>query len=273
MNCWMKDLKDTKYIRQISIAGTHDSCARIGTASFKADLLMSSFIYTQKWTIEEQLNKGIRFFDIRIRHVGSSFTIHHGPVFLKQYFGDVMNIFCNFLSLNITEFILVRVKEDHNPMTNMSTMFTFSKVMKNYIENMKDYVYVVKEEFVDNPTVKECRGKIVFLPDNLQILDIGLYYSNTFIIHDAYSYTDTHTKNNGIKKSLDQCKTNHSVITYLSGVGNWMYSIVNVAKKSNEFTLQYIKALPKGGNYVGIIVCDYPSQDLVKSIIDTNEFI
>lgn len=57
---WMKNLPDTMQISQINLPGTHDSgCFYIARGvQFTAQ--------TQEWTIKQQLEHGIRFFDIRL---------------------------------------------------------------------------------------------------------------------------------------------------------------------------------------------------------------
>ncbi|MFM5081519.1 hypothetical protein ACEUBN_09275 [Aeromonas veronii] len=78
---WMKRLSDHERIDSISIPGTHDSAALYG----------GDIVETQSASITEQLNAGIRFLDIRLKHISNVFAIHHGPFFQKQFFGDVLN--------------------------------------------------------------------------------------------------------------------------------------------------------------------------------------
>src|SRR5687767_170537 len=71
-NTWMGALYDNVLVSQISIPGTHDSGARFepfpGTAK------------CQNLTISQQLDAGIRFLDIRNRHIDNAFAIHHGNI-------------------------------------------------------------------------------------------------------------------------------------------------------------------------------------------------
>jgi hypothetical protein len=71
---WMGDLynkypefKNT-HINRLLIPGSHDS----GTSK------MSGLARTQAWTINEQLDNGIRYFDIRPKVNESTFYVHHG---------------------------------------------------------------------------------------------------------------------------------------------------------------------------------------------------
>lgn len=60
-NNWMSGIKDDTAISDISMPGTHDS----GTQN--VDLPIWS--KTQNLSISEQLNIGVRYFDLRLEHV------------------------------------------------------------------------------------------------------------------------------------------------------------------------------------------------------------
>ncbi|MDO4364395.1 MAG: phosphatidylinositol diacylglycerol-lyase, partial [Clostridia bacterium] len=60
-NNWMSGIKDDTAISDISMPGTHDS----GTQN--VDLPIWS--KTQSLSISEQLNIGVRYFDLRLEHV------------------------------------------------------------------------------------------------------------------------------------------------------------------------------------------------------------
>ncbi|WP_228453080.1 hypothetical protein [Chryseobacterium sp. CH1] len=72
MNSWMAGLQDNISLSKISIPGTHDSGARIDAP------VVSGTAKTQDLSIAEQLNAGVRFLDIRCRHIDNSFTIIMG---------------------------------------------------------------------------------------------------------------------------------------------------------------------------------------------------
>src|SRR5262245_27175119 len=55
---WMKKLADSKKLSELTIPGTHDTCALHGGDIPKC----------QAWSLKDQLEAGIRFIDIRCRH-------------------------------------------------------------------------------------------------------------------------------------------------------------------------------------------------------------
>ena len=67
---WMADLDDTRMVAELTIPGTHDSGARFDLAQGLAKC--------QDLTIADQLAAGVRFFDLRCRHVQDQFLIYHG---------------------------------------------------------------------------------------------------------------------------------------------------------------------------------------------------
>lgn len=68
---WMKGVVDTTLIKDLSISGTHDS----GTSVVR--WIITFLARCQLLSIPEQLEKGIRYFDIRVRHDG---LINHGSI-------------------------------------------------------------------------------------------------------------------------------------------------------------------------------------------------
>jgi len=56
---WMGKLKDDVKLSQLSIPGTHDTMSRFG----------GPIVETQTLTLANQLESGIRVFDMRCRHV------------------------------------------------------------------------------------------------------------------------------------------------------------------------------------------------------------
>ena len=79
---WMARLPDSHLLSQLSLPGTHDTCALYNGFSF-------GFAKCQAWALADQLNAGIRFIDIRCRHLGDRFAIYHGVIDQRISFDDV----------------------------------------------------------------------------------------------------------------------------------------------------------------------------------------
>jgi hypothetical protein len=87
-NNWMSSMNGTLPISQYSITGTHDSGARFDPA------LAPCTAKCQDLTIAQQLDAGVRFLDIRCRHIDDGFTIHHSEVYQKINFNNVLDACC-----------------------------------------------------------------------------------------------------------------------------------------------------------------------------------
>ena len=110
---WMSGLPDATSVSRLSIPGTHDSGALFEPISGTAKC--------QNIGIAAQLNMGVRFLDIRCRHIDNAFAIHHGAIYQNLNFQDVINACITFLNANPTETILMSVKEEHTPANNNRT--------------------------------------------------------------------------------------------------------------------------------------------------------
>lgn len=97
---WKETLDDEKFISDITLSGTHESLALHG--GFIAEC--------QAWSLEDQLNAGIRFFDFRVFPLGKKLLIMHGPVYQYATLKSALDTIKTFLSKYKSETVLVRVK-------------------------------------------------------------------------------------------------------------------------------------------------------------------
>lgn len=76
---WMSQLDDQVQLRDLSIPGTHDSISRLGACHHIST--------TQYATLEEQLDAGIRFFDLRVKtDSGRDLKMVHGIEDIGDYY-------------------------------------------------------------------------------------------------------------------------------------------------------------------------------------------
>ncbi|KAK8877830.1 hypothetical protein M9Y10_004593 [Tritrichomonas musculus] len=144
---WLSGIDGSKKINTLSIPGTHDSGARF----------RGPFSQCQSLSILEQLLNGVRYLDIRCRHVKNCFMIHHTRKFQYLGFGSgVRDIIFDFLRDHPTEFVFVQIKPEYYDQENTRSFF---ETMKAYIDPYVDRFYL--EETL--PTLDQVRGKIVLL--------------------------------------------------------------------------------------------------------------
>ena len=190
---WMTSLKDDVLLSELSIPGTHDTMALHGGPAVAAiaagatagtviagmtgpaagivapaaaivgavvgPFISADVVRTQRMPLSNQLESGIRVLDIRCRHIGDGFAIHHGQVYQHANFDDVLKAVVKFLRDNPRETVLMRVKEEFTGSKTFAQTFRL-KYWEN--KDYKDFMWQGKSE---NPTLGEMRRKIVILQD------------------------------------------------------------------------------------------------------------
>ncbi len=151
----LSQLDDGIYLSEINLAGTHDSCT--------AFVSMENMARCQSLTVKEQLNLGIRLFDIRLNRKGNEFYLIHSLADCysdeektkKLTFAEVLSDFREFLKENPRETLVVSIKQDRGIMSRNFFPAFYNKYIKG-----NEYEWYLKNE---NPTLGLCRGKIVLM--------------------------------------------------------------------------------------------------------------
>lgn len=212
---WMESLSGQLKLSEISIPGTHDSM------SHKDNLSFIDNTRTQSMTLRQQLDSGIRFIDIRAKYTSSGFPLHHGVVYLGYDFEDVLRELRSFLSENQSETILMRFKQEYSSASDAD----MRRVFLTYYNRYKDIFY---KGGSSNPTLEECRGKVVLLSDVYSLNDLGINYRNVKKQDDYNLNTNWDLYNKWSKIKSYAWDLNSSVnrdklsINYLSGSGGSM---------------------------------------------------
>jgi 1-phosphatidylinositol phosphodiesterase len=145
---WMAHIDDARTIAELSIPGTHDSGAMYEPAAGLAKC--------QKLTIAAQLAAGVRYFDLRCRHVEDAFLIYHGAIDQNQTFDEVLATMYAFLDAHPSETILASVKEEAVP---ANTTRSFEATFDAYVAPDADR-WVLAPSL---PVLGDVRGKLVLL--------------------------------------------------------------------------------------------------------------
>jgi len=265
-NSWMKDIDDKKSIALLSVPGTHQTCA---TYSPEGDIL--GVVICQDQSVTEQLQKGIRFLDIRCRAIDGVFTIHHGPIYQKINFGAVLNKCIRFLTSNPSETIFMRIKQEYSEVSNSEFIRIFNEKYRPY----HGYMYLASSI----PPLSQVRRRIVVL-SNVKGLP-GIPW-NTMQIQDNYNPESTDVKAVAISRHLDFTIENHSnggdhiFINFISMQGKpTNITIKQAAQKLNRKFVNMLnekegKGVSKAG--IGMIAMDFPNHfnHVVDEIIKIN---
>ncbi|MDZ3952422.1 phosphatidylinositol-specific phospholipase C [Bacillus thuringiensis] len=217
---WMSKIENDKKIGGISIPGTHGTMALHGATSIDENLTRN-----QTMTLSQQLNSGIRYVDMRVRRTKGSFAMHHGIVYQKAMFGDVLRDTIQFLKDNPSETIVMRLKEEHDAESGSKS---FEEIFNSYKNSNASYFWdpssvPVSEQ--NNPKLKDVRGKIVILQNFSASKQYGIYY-DSLNVQDNYEVTGNpdglYEKWSAVKNHLlaaDLDKGNELYLNHFSGTG------------------------------------------------------
>ncbi|KAI0109937.1 PLC-like phosphodiesterase [Daldinia grandis] len=153
LSSWMRELRDEYPLSALSIPGTHNSpTCHVALPSVRC----------QAVNVREQLENGVRFFDIRVNVStdSSELALVHSafPIALtgSKYFKDMLDVMYSFLDANPSEALIMSVKREG---TGKGTDQQLSKILKErfYGDGKRWYT----EPRI--PKISEVRGKIVLL--------------------------------------------------------------------------------------------------------------
>jgi 1-phosphatidylinositol phosphodiesterase len=269
-NNWMKTLSGNLSLSELSIPGTHDSGALYepipGTAK------------CQTMTIDEQLNAGVRFLDIRCRHLDNAFVIHHGVVYQRANFDNVIDTAARFLKANPSECVIMSIKEEYDASGNTRS---FEDTFRAYVAKNPSLWYLGSSI----PTLSAARGKIVLFrrfnagqtplgidasvwPDNAMFTNASLR------VQDDYQVADANVKWNNISQMLAEAQLGPSGILYLnftSGVKTGVFGIPDITYVSNAIVpkLAGFFASNRHGRY-GIVIMDFVDSKQCSMVYGTN---
>lgn len=267
---WMASLDGTLALSQLSIPGTHNSGARYEVFSGTAKC--------QNLSITQQLEAGVRFLDIRCRHLNDAFVIYHGSVDQKLSFSAVLATTYAFLATNRGETVIMSIKEEHLASGNSRS---FEECFDSYVAQNPDKWSLSPEI----PTLDQSRGKIVLLRrfaarDTAKGIDASFWPDQTTFtfgalrVQDQYRVADTDVKWQKIATLLEEVRVGGACtlhINFASGYARGPLGVPNITKVSNQINQQlkeFFSAKRRGT--FGTILVDFADTTLCELIYQTN---
>lgn len=273
---WMGALEDGKYLYELSIPGTHDSAALVETARGTAKC--------QRLNLAEQLAAGIRYLDIRCRHINNAFAIHHGPVYQELNFGDVLASVRSFLSSNPTETVIMSIKQEYDPESNTRS---FAETFTTYVNQDPALWYLGNSV----PNLGEVRGKIVLLRrfnEHPYPLGRGINADNNgwpdddtgtingpprIRVQDVYKVFNRGNKWDAIQALWAEAANNPTTLylNYTSGYSPWAFGIPDIPHVSyyiNPLVEEFFRNAPH--RRYGVVIMDFADQTRSELIYGTN---
>ena len=208
---WLKDIPENTLLRDVSLPGSHDTMALYSIADLAGQC--------QTLSLNEQLNLGVRFLDIRLKEDKDSLKAVHGFVDQKASFSDINKTVTSFLEKHPQEFIIMSIKEEADP---SGSDISFEQAL---IKALDSDVYLKDQR--DLPTyVSEIRGKVLLL-SRYKDSTIGIpafdgwsdsasfTLPNDIYVQDTYKITSKEQKQEEVVKCFNE--TGHALkINFLS---------------------------------------------------------
>jgi 1-phosphatidylinositol phosphodiesterase len=269
----MGSLDGRKSLSRLSIPGTHNSGA-----------LHEPFCGTSKCqdlTISVQLAIGVRYLDIRCRHIDNAFAIYHGPISQHLTFAGVVTTCIDFLADNPTECVVMSVNEESVPSRNTRTFDeTFASYVAEHPERWELGTTV--------PTLDGATGKIVLLrrfpaDSYARGIDASRWPVNaTFTIdgraklsvQDQYIVPDNLAKLATIRSLYDEATSANDEILYLnytSGYRRGLLGFPNIRLVSDFINPAVSQVFNESAHgRFGVTVMDFADKATCALIIATN---
>ena len=153
---WMQALDDNLFLSRLSIPGAHDAA----TSGCSSSGLTGS-AHTQTYTIAQQLEHGVRMFDLRPAWNGKNMVIYHGIVSTDVKFNDALSTLCDFLDAHPQEFLFVIMRHEDDTESD-SEKAQWPAEMKKCLAAKSQYLI----DYSPTLTVKEMRGKLLLMSRN-----------------------------------------------------------------------------------------------------------
>ncbi|MGW6915224.1 phosphatidylinositol-specific phospholipase C [Kitasatospora sp. NPDC054939] len=256
---WLGALPAQAPLSRLTIPGTHDSCALYGGA----------LAQTQTLGLPAQFAAGVRFLDIRCRVIDGVFAIHHGPVFQKIFFGDVLNQCRDFLAAHPGETLVMRVRQEYSTESDA----VFGTLFADYRRRWPGLLWT--EDRI--PQLGEVRGRVVLLADNSALPGLRWGGPRTDIAddYDIGTIFELHSRKwPGVSAHLDAARAagdpQRLFITFTSssGWGLWPRQAADaIAPKLRT----YLGALDRAQRPVlGTVPMDFVTAEQVRSLYGLN---
>ena len=255
---WMKGISDSKSLKDMSIPGTHDSMAFYG----------GDLVQCQSMSLYNQYMAGIRFVDIRCRHINNEFAIHHGIVYQHANFNGALKETFRFLTDRPSETVIMSVKEEYEAHNNSRS---FENTLKDYIDDYtkRNFKFHVGK---DIPNLGQVRGQIVLIRRFSG--SIGIDFNSQHVKDDWEVNTilpaSITPKVEGCIRNMDAANNDSNrsrfYITFCSGSSAGAYPNA-VASRVNIHIKRHLQ--PKKGCF-GIVIFDFPGSWSIFNVFRTN---
>lgn len=162
---WMSLLDDSRRACKVSIPGTHDALTGMGFYDKDLKYIFNLTAISQVATLDQQLQNGVRFFDIRPVVATDTITRQkvlrctHGMSEINVTFVQALDMCRTFLSQHPGEFIIIKTQADNGTENQSKWVTMMQQTLTDYEASHKG----IFAQWRPDITVGELRGKIMFV--------------------------------------------------------------------------------------------------------------
>lgn len=265
---WMARLEDSRSLSSLSLPGTHDSGAMYSIGGI--------FGKCQTLGIAQQLDMGVRFLDLRLRLVDDRLWVYHN--FVEQQAGvhQVMGELAAFLEENPTEFLILSLKEEDDPLRS-AKQFT-----QELEAALRQYPQVVSMARSLPEDVGSARGKIHILA-RYEGATLGLDCAEGWVDNDSFELGPLFVQDH---YRIDRAEEKQPDITAaFAAAASEAYGLVlnyTSCYLTSGFPPSYagtpahtvnpwlLRQLEGAEGPAGVVVCDFITSELSQAIIGRN---
>ena len=149
---WMRQLPDTTLVASLSIPGAHDAATGEGMKG------LPGFGKTQRLSLLELWEEGVRAFDLRPAINDSVLHIYHGTIPTNASFEATLSLLSEQLERNPDDFAILLIREESDG-ESPEEHELWAPAMKKVIDRLGDKVAT----FHPHLRVKDVRGKFIIL--------------------------------------------------------------------------------------------------------------
>ena len=179
---WLSMIKDDTKVCKLSIPGTHDSMTGMGFYQPALKSISNMTAISQLCTFDEQMNSGIRFFDLRpvvsIDTIATTpaerqiLRLAHGFTEINVKFEESLDWMKEFLDRHPSEFFIIKIQADNG----MESQQNWTVLLHQLLSKPK-YNDLFVKNWRPDITVGEMRGKVLILSRyNLIPLNEAFHY-------------------------------------------------------------------------------------------------
>eukprot|EP01068_Selenidium_serpulae_P013818 Selendium_serpulae@DN6014_c0_g1_i1.p1 len=264
---WMSQLPDDKKLSRMTIPGTHN------TVSYTCEGMGNHWVWCQCFDIPQQLERGVRFMDIRCRFTEGKMHVYHGKYALGLDLLKVIEHVEKFLADHPKETVIMSLQHE---------MQEKDKQNENWVA---DFIGYMEKNILSRPSMfRECkvpklgevRGKITVIVNYPCYPTHQLSWAEHFKVENTWAPDGIEKKWEEVTKNLsaasrEEAESTDWYLTFCSFSDNEFPC--NTAERMNNRLLPWMHE--RYGHFVksglGIVVVDYPGYEMIDAIIKVSD--